>query len=443
MNAIAIRYGKTTFRRAARRIDSRAKVVMVKQSGQDSRWRTIVALHYLISRMAEDPISELVEGRAQRTAGRPQPSIHPPAQGGLADAQPRHAPRLAVNGNDEISALRLAVPIVRRWPVILRSAVILGAVALALTFILPARYTARTTFTVEESSSSLSLPKGIAGLAGQFGVILGNGATGAPPADYFTALARSDTITHPLVLSHYTRDGKLVESGGTPLLDLLGVKGDTPAKRLENGSRRLREMVRGEIDRKADIVTLMVADRDPQRAAAIGNRLIELLNRYNVEQRRSRSRQQREFAGRRLAEAESELRAGEGRLQDFLSRNRRYQQSPLLLFEFNRLDRAVLQKQELAAALAQSYEEARIAEAGDTPVISVIDAATAPTRRSFPVWWHFLFGGLFLGGLIGLVLVFLLEARRTWIAEQQPDFLALRDAARAWRARLRRQTARG
>ena len=201
-------------------------------------------------------------------------------------------------------------------------------------------------------------------------------------------------------------------------------------------------MVRSEIDRKAGIVTLIVADRDPQRAAAIANEMIDLLNRYNVEQRRSRSRQQREFAGRRLAEAQAELRIAEERLQDFLSRNRRFAQSPLLLFEEKRLERVVDQKQELVAGLAQSYEEARIAEAGDTPVISVIDVAKAPTRRSFPIWWQFLFGGLFLGGLVGLVLVFLLEARRTWIAEQQPDFLALRDAARAWRARLRRQPIR-
>jgi tyrosine-protein kinase Etk/Wzc len=393
--------------------------------------------------MAEDPISELVEGRVPRGAARPQPNIHPALQSGLADSAPRLAPRLAVNGHDEISALKLAVPIVRRWPVILWSAALLGAVAVASTLVLPTRYTARTTFTVEATSNGITLPKGIAGLAGQFGVILGGASPGAPPADYFIALARSDTITHPLLLSHYTRDGKLVESGGRPLLDVLEVKGDTPAQRLENGRRRLAQMVRGEIDRKAGIVTLMVADRDPKRAAAIANYLIALLNRYNVEQRQSRSRQQREFAGRRLDEAQAELRAAEGRLQDFLSRNRRYQQSPLLLFEFTRLDRAVLQKQDLAAALAQSYEEARIAEAGDTPVISVIDAAAAPTRRSFPIRWQFLLVGLFVGGFAGLVLVFLLEARRTWIAEQQPDFLALRDAARAWKARLRRQSMRG
>jgi uncharacterized protein involved in exopolysaccharide biosynthesis len=108
-----------------------------------------------------------------------------------------------------------------------------------------------------------------------------------------------------------------------------------------------------------------------------------------------------------------------------------------LLFEQRRFERAVEQKQELVTSLAQTYEEARISEAGDIPAISVVDAAAVPVRRSFPVRWQFLAGGLFFGALAGLVLAYLLEARRTWIAEQQPDFLALRDAARAWRMRLR------
>jgi tyrosine-protein kinase Etk/Wzc len=390
--------------------------------------------------MAEDQISDLVDARAPRTTHRPpQPvTIHPlPPQGTLADAQPRLSPKLGVNGNDEISALKLAVPIVRRWPVILASAAVIGALAVAATFIVPPRYTARTSFTVEAGSNSLSMPKGLVGIAGQLGVVLGGNATGGPPEEYFTALATSRTIKEAVLSSRYA-DGALTPAGGgRPLLELLNVEGDTPARRMENGVRQLGRMLRTDVARQAGVVTIAVADREPRRAAAIGNRLIEVLNTYNVEQRQSRSRHQRELAQRSLAEAQRELRAAEERLQDFLSRNRRYQQSPLLVFEANRLERAVLQKQEVATGLAQAYEEARISEAGDIPVISMIDAAVPPTRRSFPVRWQFLFAGLFLGGLMGLILAYLLEARRTWIAEQQPDFLALREAARLWKARLR------
>src|SRR5688500_5387456 len=116
--------------------------------------------------MAEDQLHEPADSRSQRPSLRPpQPmTIHLPPQGGLADAQSRLAPKLAANGHDEISALKLAVPIVRRWPLILASALIVGTLAVAFTFIVPARYTALTSFTVEASSGSLSMPKGLVGL---------------------------------------------------------------------------------------------------------------------------------------------------------------------------------------------------------------------------------------------------------------------------------------
>lgn len=395
--------------------------------------------------MAEDQLHDPADTRPQRAGLRAsQPmSIHLPAPAALADTQPRIAPKISENGHDEISALKLAVPIVRRWPTILGSALIVGALAVAITFVVPARYTARTSFTVEAGSGSLSMPKGIVGLAGQLGVVLGGNGSAEPPAEYFTALATSWTIRRSLLDAQFTPQGEYTLAGGTPLLLLLRVKGDNEARRVEAGIRQLGRMLHTQIDRRAGIVTIMVTDREPGRAAAIANHLIALLNKYNVEQRQSRSRQQRELAQRSLREAQGELRAAEGRLQDFLTGNRRYQQSPLLLFEYGRLERAVAQKQTLVESLAQSYEEARIAEAGDIPVISVVDTAVPPAWRSFPVRWQFLLGGLLLGGIIGLIVAYLLEAKRTWVAEQQPDFIALRDAARLWRARLRGQPVRG
>ena len=150
-----------------------------------------------------------------------------------------------------------------------------------------------------------------------------------------------------------------------------------------------------------------------------------------------------DLSERRLADAQRELRAAEGRLQLFMTGNKRISDSPLLTFEHGRLQRAVQLKEDLVARLTEAYDEARIAEAGDIPLISVIDSAVPPVRRSFPVWWQLLLVGLALGALAGIVLAYLLEAKRTWIAEQQPDFLALRDAARTWKTRLHKVELRG
>ena len=50
----------------------------------------------------------------------------------------------------------------------------------------------------------------------------------------------------------------------------------------------------------------------------------------------------------------------------------------------HRLQRAVDLKQEVYVSLAKSYDEARIAEVRDTPVITIIDSAVAPDKPSGP-----------------------------------------------------------
>jgi tyrosine-protein kinase Etk/Wzc len=369
---------------------------------------------------------------------------------GASNGATTHAgPRLALD-HDEISALKLAVPLVRRWPTVVGSTIAVGLVGLLLALVIPARYTARTSFTVEAPNTSLPMSKALGlsrtltglGLGGQGrqlgGMMAGGSAT--PEPDYFTGLASSRSIRHALLTSGFTTvDGNVTFSEtGRPLIELLRVRGNTSSKREDNGVRKLGRMLGWHIDRKSGIIAITVTDRDPGRAAAITNRLITLVDKHNVEQRRFRSRQQREFSERRLAEAQGELRAAEERLQRFMAGNKRFNDSPLLTFEHGRLQRTVQLKEDLVSRLTDAYDEARIAEAGDIPVISVIDSAVAPVRRSFPVWWQFLLGGLAVGALAGVVLAYLHEAKRTWIAEQRPDFLALRDAALAWRTRLRK-----
>src|SRR5918999_1203302 len=102
--------------------------------------------------------------------------------------------------HDEISALKLAVPLVRRWPTVVTSTIAVGLVALLLALVIPARYTARTTFTVESPNTSLPMSKalgisrtltglGLGGQGRQLGGILGGGGSMTPEPDYFTGLA--------------------------------------------------------------------------------------------------------------------------------------------------------------------------------------------------------------------------------------------------------------
>src|ERR687884_549677 len=103
------------------------------------------------------------------------------------------------------------------------------------------------------------------------------------------------------------------------------------------GVRRLTGLTRVAVDRRTGVVTLSVALRDPVLAAAVANRMVQLLDEFNVKRRQTQSRLQREFVGGRLAQAERELRDAEQKELRFLQTNRLYAASPLLRFEATRL----------------------------------------------------------------------------------------------------------
>jgi uncharacterized protein involved in exopolysaccharide biosynthesis len=101
--------------------------------------------------------------------------------------------------------------------------------------------------------------------------------------------------------------------------------------------------------------------------------------------------------------AGADLRSAEDRLQDFLKSNRQFASSPDLTFERDRLQRYVALKQQVFTSLTQSYEDVRIREVRDIPVITLLESPSVPT---LPEPRKRLFGllvGILLGALIGSV----------------------------------------
>ncbi|HEX5435622.1 MAG TPA: GNVR domain-containing protein [Gemmatimonadaceae bacterium] len=196
------------------------------------------------------------------------------------------------------------------------------------------------------------------------------------------------------------------------MLNILNIEGATERERLSRGVRLLRKQAQSNVDETTGIVTLSVELDDPELAAAVANRMLQLLDRFNTTQRQTQSRQERIFVEGRLKEAEKELRAAEQQQVQFLEANRQYQQSPLLTVEANRLDQQVQTKQEAFLTLTKAYEDAKIAEVRDTPSITVVDAAVPPVMRSSPRRLLFLLVGLFLGVLTAGAVVYLLDFRR-------------------------------
>lgn len=328
----------------------------------------------------------------------------------------------AVRSGDDVSILRIVTPLVHRWRFVAGLALGLAVLAAVWSLIVPPTYAGRTTFTPETAGSS-SLPAGLAGaasLAGQLGISLGN--ANGPNAEFFVEVLKSREVLIQTLNSTFRPD---TIQPARPLLDILEITGRTPEARIEMGIRKFGSQVAASVDRRTGIVTLVVKHRSPVLAAQVANRMVEILDEFNQKRRQSQSREQKRFVGERLQATENELRRAEDVQLRFLQANRQYQQSPLLVHEFNRLQRDVDAKQAVYLTLTRAFEEARVAEVRDTPLLTVIDHADPPVFRVAPRRKVMVLVAAALGFFLGAILVYLevyLQAARLNSAD---DYSAL------------------
>jgi uncharacterized protein involved in exopolysaccharide biosynthesis len=108
-----------------------------------------------------------------------------------------------------------------------------------------------------------------------------------------------------------------------------------------------------------------------------------------------------------------EKRQAEDELQAFLQRNRDFRSSPQLSFAYDRLADNVSLRQQLYTAVAQAYEQARIEEVRDTPVITVVEAPMLPARPDPRPFFRAIAATVLLALVAARVLALRLDRRMT------------------------------
>jgi uncharacterized protein involved in exopolysaccharide biosynthesis len=296
---------------------------------------------------------------------------------------------------DDVFLIR-AANVLLRWRGRVVLVGFLGAViAVGITVVLPRTYTAGATFTPQGREA----PSGAAALAARFGVGIPGGEPSQSPA-FYADLARSSHVLRLLAADTVTTDSA---APPVPLVSLLKVRGATPMHLHERGARKLRKMVGVEVVQRTGVVSLTVRSKWALVSTSLAERLLEIVNRFNLENRRSQAAAEREFAERRLAELGDELRAAENAHLRFLQHNRG-PLSPELRFEEGRLAREVGFRQQLVTSMAESFEQSRLEEIRDTPVITVIEPPIVPVfpdRRGLAR--KALLGLVLGGGLVGMM----------------------------------------
>ena len=310
---------------------------------------------------------------------------------------------------DELSLFALGTSLLRnRWR-IARWMLLGGAVAALLVFLKPPLYLASASFVPQGTNDIRS--SGLASLAGQFGVAMPTGTQSQSP-DFYAKLLKSRVL-----LGQIARDTFVVQEKGNqriPFVDLYEIQAGPQKLREELGVKLLMDMVSSSVARTTGVVEVSVATRWPSVSLAITTALVDGVNDYNQRTRQGQAAAERKFVEGRLATAGAELRAAEDRLEGFLRTNRQYASSPELTFQRDRLQRDVTLQQQVFTSLTQSYEEVRIREVRDTPVITVIEAPSVPALPESRGRLKSVLLGLLLGGFLGAFAVFISQtiARR-------------------------------
>lgn len=289
-------------------------------------------------------------------------------------------------GHDESSGSGSLIATVRvclEYRALIAGVTVTAAVVMAIgTLLMQPFFSSSVTF-VPEVRSGPNLSAGLA-LASQLGLSLGGASPGASPR-FYAQLATSRHVLERVLEARYPVPGGTAKADSATLLDLLEIRGAAHERRLEQGVRWLGlELVRARSDQATNVVEVTVDMPEPALAAAVATAILEQLQEFNVATRQSQARARRRFVEVRVAEAETALRGAEDALRRFLESNRQWESSPQLRFEYGRLDRRVQAQQEVYVMLQRELQTARIEEVNDTPVLSVIDSAAVPQRKSKP-----------------------------------------------------------
>jgi uncharacterized protein involved in exopolysaccharide biosynthesis len=185
-----------------------------------------------------------------------------------------------------------------------RRAAIGLVVSIVVAFVIPVRYTSTTRLMPPDQAGAgmasmlAALGKVGGGLGAVGGELLGLKTSG----DLFVGVLRSRTVEDDVINK----------------FDLRKVYGD---RRYEDARKQLDGWTEVSADRKSGIITITVSDRNPDRAAAMGQEYVEALNRIVTTLNTSSAHKERVFLEERLEQVQQNLETAEKDFSQFASRN--------------------------------------------------------------------------------------------------------------------------
>ncbi|MCK4385244.1 MAG: hypothetical protein KAW52_03180, partial [candidate division Zixibacteria bacterium] len=253
----------------------------------------------------------------------------------------------------------------RKWIYLFVGVTVLTTVIFCLS--LPNRYTAKAVILPSGGTADKSGGlKQFAGLAGNFSF----GSAGFNPENssyLYPDILISWLISEAVInkVYQYSQGGKKRSQN---LLDYFKVK------KMDGAVQALAQITDFDMNRRTGVITISVTSTNRYLSAAIANEYINQLEKYNLDTRKSKAKENEEFISQRLEEVKEELKQAEDNLKTFQLKNRNFNtaSSPELAMELARLEREAEIKSKVFLTLTQQYELARVEAKKDVPIVQVL-----------------------------------------------------------------------
>jgi len=341
--------------------------------------------------------------------------------------------------DDEIDLIALAKNLWNGRKTILIATAVFAVLGVFIAIFSPKEYTA-TTVVVPQVGKSASKLGGLSSLAAMAGFSLDMQASETLSPMVYPQLVGSaafqlelmntkftvEGVNHPVSLYEYFTDvqkpGLLANvkkyTIGLPFVILKAIKGEKVVagaasdsgpialtEKQEEVRKAISEQVTLEVNSKEGYLTLTARMPEARLSAEVAYQARELLQKYITRLKIEKATDQLNFIQARYTEKKKEFEKAQMNLAWFRDRNRNVATS-IGRTEEERLQSEYTIAFNVYSELAKQLEQAQIQVKEDTPVLSVLAPATVPAEKSKPKKAQILLIWIFLGGIIGVAIVF-------------------------------------
>ncbi len=176
-------------------------------------------------------------------------------------------------------------------------------------------------------------------------------------------------------------------------------------KSQEKLAKSLNKTVYVNVDKKTGNVSLTAIMPQPLAAAQLGQRAQELLQKFIINYKIKKTKEQLKFIQGRYVVRKKDFEAAQDRLASFLDKNRNVS-TAIAKAQQERFQNEYQLAFGVYSSLAQQLEQAKIQVKRETPVFSIIQPITVPNERYKPKRKEILIIWTFIGIIIGIGWVF-------------------------------------